>query len=247
VSILPVDLGPGVTAAVTTRADGVSEGPYAGLNLGLHVGDRPAAVRANRSHVASLVGVPVVYVTQVHGAAVAVVTAAGEDLGDADALVTAVPGVGLAVMVADCLPVLLADVRAGVVGAVHAGRRGLVEGVVPAAVAAMRGLGAAPADVRAYLGPAICGACYEVGEAVRAEAASAVPAVAAATSWGTPSLDLAAGVRAQLATAGVARVEEAALCTREDARFFSYRRDGVTGRFVGVVALHGGDTPRPPS
>jgi YfiH family protein len=248
VAILHVDLGPGVTAAVTTRAGGVSGGPYASLNLGPHVGDRPAAVRANREAVAARLGLPVVYVNQVHGADVATVTGAErEGLADADALVTAVPGVALAVMVADCLPILLADAVAGVVAAVHAGRRGLAVGVVPAALEAMLRLGAGPSDVRAYLGPAICGACYEVGEALRDEAAAAVPEAAGTTSWGTPSIDLAAGARAQLLAAGVGRVDVAGQCTREDDRFFSYRRDGATGRFAGVVALRPGDTPHPPS
>lgn len=249
--LLDVDLGPGVTATVTTRADGVSMGVFAGLNLGLHVGDDPGHVRANRAVVSRALGRPVAYLSQVHGAVVHRVTAAPDaaeaTVAEADALVTDVPGLALAVMVADCVPVLLADREAGVVAGVHAGRLGLQRGVVPAAVDAMVVLGARPERVRAFVGPSICGACYEVGAAVQEEVAAVVPEARATTAWGTPSLDLAAGVRAQLTSAGVGEVALAGACTREDSRFFSYRRDGVTGRFAALVALDERDTPRRPS
>lgn len=249
-----VDLGPGVRAGVTTRAGGVSEEPYASLDLAFHVGDAPAAVSTNRERVAARLGLPVVYAHQVHGTHVVVVGAEGGPradggaagtVGDADGLVTAQPRLGLAVMVADCLPVLLADPERGVVGAAHAGRRGLVDGVVPAVVDAMTRLGARAERMRCFLGPAICAGCYEVGAEVRDEVAESVPAAAATTRWGTPAVDLVAGVTAQLAAAGLADATSSGVCTAEDLRFYSYRRDGRTGRFVGVIAMDGGDTPSP--
>ena len=249
------DLGPGVRAGVTTRAGGVSEEPYASLDLAFHVGDAPAAVSTNRERVAARLGFPVVYANQVHGTHVVAVGpengppsdggGAAETVGDADGLVTAQPRVGLAVMVADCLPVLLADPEQGVVGAAHAGRRGLVDGVVPAVVDAMTRLGARTERIRCFLGPAICAACYEVGAEVRDDVARSVPAAAATTRWGTPAVDLVAGVMAQLAAAGVADAESSGACTVEDLRFYSYRRDGRTGRFAGVIAMDGDDTPPP--
>lgn len=243
------DLGPGVTALVTTRAEGVSRGAYATANLALHVGDDPAAVLANRARLATALGMPVAYADQVHGREVVVVDAVpgGGPVGEADALVTALVDVALAVLVADCLPVLLADAEAGIVGAAHAGRRGLVAGVVPATVEAMARLGAEPGRMRALLGPAVCGACYEVGARLRDEVAAVVPQAWATTSRGTPSVDLVAGVVAQLTLAGVALVQTSGVCTLEDPRFYSHRRDGVTGRFAGIVAVTDRDTPRPPS
>ncbi|TWG92900.1 hypothetical protein L615_006800000190 [Nocardioides sp. J9] len=171
---------------------------------------------------------------QVHGDAVAVVEEP-DDVPTADGLVTVRRRTALLVRVADCVPVLLADPRAGVVGVAHAGRRGVELGVVTRTVERMRDLGAA--DVRAWVGPHICGRCYEVPEAMREEVAAVVPESRAETSWGTPSLDLGAGVAAQLAAAGVASTLVEG-CTREDARFHSYRRDGqASGRMAGVVWL----------
>ena len=241
---LPADLGPGVTAFVTTRAGGVSEPPYDSLNLARHVGDRAEKVSANRDAVVRWLGMPVAYVNQVHGAWVHVIgDGVPADAPDADAIVTAQPGIGVAVMVADCVPVLLADAERRVIGVAHAGRRGLVDGVVPAALDVMVGLGARVRRIRAHLGPAICGTCYEVGSVVQAEVAGVVPAAASTSAWGTPAVDLAAGVISQLSGAGVRDVSRSGICTREDDRFYSYRRSGATGRFVGVVALEPHDTP----
>jgi YfiH family protein len=172
----------GVVRAVTDRSSGVSTGAYAGLNLGGHVGDDPEAVSRNRDALAERLGRPVAYMDQCHGAGVAVIDSVPEVAPTCDALVTASPDLALAVLVADCVPVLLAG--EGVVAAVHAGRPGLVAGVVPAAVAAMRGLGADTID--AVVGPSVCGRCYEVPEAMRSDVAAVVP-VAATVSWsGTP-------------------------------------------------------------
>lgn len=234
--IVRVELGRGVRAGFSSRSGGVSTGRYASLNLGDHVGDDAARVRTNEEILGRWLGAPIVTAAQVHGpdVAEAVVGAARRE---ADALVTTEAGVGLGVMVADCVPLLLGDAGAGVVATAHAGRGGLVAGVVRNAVAAMLERGARPEAIRAAVGPSICGRCYEVPAEMRDAVEMAVPGTATTTSWGTPSIDIAAGVRSQLAAAGIARVEHVDICTYEDERFYSYRRDGVTGRFAGVVAL----------
>ncbi|GIG23154.1 laccase domain protein [Cellulomonas chitinilytica] len=230
-----VDLGPGVRAGFTTRAGGFSRPPYASLDLGAAVGDDPGAVRENWSLVERWAGAPVAYGRQVHGGTVAVVGSRPADPPEADALVSASPDLAVAVVVADCVPVLLADPVAGVVAAVHAGRRGLVAGVLQAALGAMVGQGASTERVRAAVGPAIAGASYEVPAELRAEVARVVPATWSTTSWGTPSLDLPAGVRAVLEQEGVASVSVSTRDTFTDDRLFSFRRAAVTGRFAGVV------------
>lgn len=243
--VLAVDLGPGIRAGFTTRAGGVSAAPWDELNLGLGVGDDPAHVRANRARVSDWAGVPLVWARQVHGAQVHAVAGsadAGADaIGSVDALVSTVTEAGVGVLVADCVPVLLADPAARVVGAVHAGRRGLVAGVVQAALAAMVERGADPARVRAAIGPAISGPSYEVPEAMQHEVAAVVPETACRTAWGTPGLDLPAGVAAVLRRAGVGRVHLTGWCTDSDERFYSHRRaqrgGGTTGRSAGVVTL----------
>jgi YfiH family protein len=242
-AVLEVDLGPGVRAGFTTRAGGVSAPPWDALDLGLHVGDDPAHVRENRARVAAWAGTPLAWATQVHGTTVHV---RGPDdpadtVGDADALVSDLRGTGVGVLVADCVPVLLADAAAGVVGAAHAGRRGLVAGVVQAALAAMVARGADPARVRAAVGPAISGARYEVPEQMQREVVAVVPETACRTDRGTPGLDLPAGVAAVLRRAGVADVQVTGWCTDSDDRFFSHRRaqraGTTTGRSAGVAAL----------
>ncbi|WP_439942860.1 peptidoglycan editing factor PgeF [Streptomyces sp. BBFR115] len=232
----------GAHFAFTDRWGGVSAVPYEELNLGGAVGDDPATVRANRELAAkSLVLDParVVWMNQVHGDDVAVVDGpwTTDPAPPVDGLVTAVRGLALAVLTADCVPVLLADPVAGVVAAAHAGRPGMVKGVVPAAVEAMRSLGAEPARIVARTGPAVCGRCYEVPEAMRAEVAAVEPAAHAETSWGTPALDVGAGVHAQLERLGVHDRERSPVCTRESADHFSYRRDRTTGRLAGYVWL----------
>ncbi len=224
--------------AVTDRSGGVSRPPYAELNLGGHVGDVAEAVTENRRRLADRIGLPadrVLYMNQVHGAEVAVVDRPWRGPApEVDAMVTRKRGLAVAVLVADCVPVLLADPEAGVVAVAHAGRLGLVAGVVPAAVKAMRDMGAQA--VMAVVGPSVCGLCYEVPEEMRAEVAAVVPESFATTRRGTPSVDVAAGVEAQLRTAGVA-CQRVPGCTVEDHRLFSYRRDRTTGRFAGVAWL----------
>jgi YfiH family protein len=155
----------------------------------------------------------------------------------ADAIVTDRDDVALAIMVADCLPVLLADPVAGVVAVAHAGRRGLLDGVLEATLEQMGTLGARAEDTTASIGPAICGSCYEVPEEMREDAARRVPATGATTRWGTPALDLRAGAVSVLEDAGVpaAAIDADHTCTLEDERFFSYRRSARTGRFAGVL------------
>lgn len=238
--VIEVDLGHRVRAGFSNRSGGVSNPPHDHLNLGYHVGDDWDRAHANRGILGDWLSVPITFTSQVHGADVAEVAHHRPNMKrKADALVTAVPGVGIGVMVADCVPVLLADAQAGVVATAHAGRPGMVAGVVGNAVAAMVDRGACVESIRAALGPSICGSCYEVPEQLRDDVEAAVPGTAGTTSWGTPAIDVAAGVLSQLKAAGVQRISRVDDCTYEDERYFSYRRDGVTGRFAGVVALIG--------
>ncbi len=237
--VLPADLGAGVRAGFTRRPGGVSAGRYAGLNLGLHVGDDPADVAANRRLLEEWAGAPVTFPRQVHGTSVLVAGDAPPD-GDApeaDAVVAATPGAAVGVLVADCVPVLLADAEAGVVGAAHAGRKGFLAGVLEATLEAMAGLGARPGATRAAIGPAAGPCCYEVPGEMRDEVGAVRPEAPSTTTWGTPSLDLRGGCVAALREAGVADVVTVGGCTIEDEDSFSYRRGGVTGRFAGVVRL----------
>ncbi|MEV0209929.1 peptidoglycan editing factor PgeF [Streptomyces sp. NPDC050788] len=232
----------GAHFAFTDRWGGVSAVPYEELNLGGAVGDDPEAVRTNRELAAKSLGLDaagVVWMNQVHGAEVAVVDEPWGDrpVPEADAVVTTRRGLALAVLTADCTPVLLADPVAGVVAAAHAGRPGMVAGVVPAAVRAMTELGAEPGRIVARTGPAVCGRCYEVPEAMRAEVAAVEPAAHSETSWGTPAVDVTAGVHAQLERLGVHDREQSPVCTLESGDHFSYRRDRTTGRLAGYVWL----------
>ncbi|SPF68707.1 Multi-copper polyphenol oxidoreductase laccase [Propionibacterium ruminifibrarum] len=239
----------GVGVAFTDREGGASEGAFAALNLGRAGEDDPAALSANMTALrARLALAPISVVHQVHGTTVKTITRAdlpGPDdwlgasgpsrrpLAEADALVTALPGAPLAIRVADCVPVLLADARAGVIGAAHAGRRGLLAGVLAATVRRMRELGAT--SIHAWVGPHICGDCYEVPPEMQAESCAIIPELGATTSWGTPSLDLGAGVHAVLERDGVG-VEHHDPCTRTTPQLFSHRRDrGVTGRQIGLI------------
>lgn len=226
--------------AFSDRHGGVSAAPYRSLNLGGHVGDSSESVAENRRLAAKSLGVDpgsVVYMQQVHGADVAVVRGpwpAGV-LPSVDALVTDRPDLVLAVLVADCTPVLLADPVAGVVAAAHAGRPGMAAGVVPATVAAMAALGAESSRMLAYTGPAVCGACYEVPSNMRADVAAAVPESWATTREGTPAVDVPAGVWAQLRSLGISSGSRSPVCAKESADHYSYRREGTTGRFAGFA------------
>ncbi|MEV8306007.1 peptidoglycan editing factor PgeF [Streptomyces flavidovirens] len=234
----------GAHFAFTDRWGGVSAVPYEELNLGGAVGDDPAAVRGNRELAARSLGLDpdlVVWMNQVHGRDVAVVEGPWGDaeVPSVDAVVTTRRGLALAVLTADCTPVLLADPVAGVAAAAHAGRPGMVAGVVPATVEAMITLGADPSRITARTGPAVCGRCYEVPAEMRDEVAQVVPAAWSETSWGTPAVDVSAGVHAQLEALGVRDRWQSPVCTLESGDHFSYRRDRTTGRLAGYVWLRG--------
>ena len=241
--LLPAGLPAPAAGVFTSRAGGVSAPPYAELNLGAHVGDDPACVETNRRRLAAELGLApdaLVYGEQVHGAAVAVVSPAqhgGTPVAGVDGLVTTTPATALVMMAADCLPVLLADPVAGVVAAAHAGRQGLVSGVLQETLRVMAEQGAQPARVTAAIGPAVCGRCYELPGELVAQVEAAVPGTAARTRSGTPSVDLVEGARRVLAAAGVREVTAVGGCTVERSDRFSYRRDGRTGRHAGVVWL----------
>ncbi|MGH1562690.1 peptidoglycan editing factor PgeF [Mumia sp. DW29H23] len=236
-----------VDLAFSDRHDGESTGPWASLNLGASNGDDGETVARNlRAAVQALGGDPerAWLMRQVHGRDVHVVT--GDDPArpapEADALVTSVPGAVLVVRVADCVPVVLADDRAAVVGVVHAGRKGVVLDVATAAVEAMRALGAG--EIRAWVGPRACGRCYEVPETMRDDVARQVARTWSETRWGTPALDLPAGVAGQLQAAGVEvhdLADDHAMCTIEGEKdYFSYRRQGErSGRLAGLVRVRG--------
>ncbi|CAM5745268.1 putative Laccase domain protein [Streptomyces afghaniensis 772] len=233
----------GAHFAFTDRWGGVSAAPYEELNLGGAVGDDPDAVRTNRELAAKSLGVDpdrVVWMNQVHGADVVVVDGpwgSSSEIPSVDAIVTTRPGLALAVLTADCVPVLLADPVAGIAAAAHAGRPGMIAGVVPAALRAMTDLGAEPSRIVARTGPTVCGRCYEVPDAMRAEVSAVEPAAYAETSWGTPAVDVSAGVHAQLDRLGVRDRAQSPVCTLESDDHFSYRRDRTTGRLAGYVWL----------
>lgn len=230
-----------VRRVVSTRAGGRSVGEFSSFNLSIGVGDFPGDVAANRRRLSAELAVPVVFLEQIHGNRVAVVDAVpGPDDPDreaTDAVVTALPGVGVAVLAADCVPVLLADPAAGVVGAAHAGRVGAAAGVIPAVVEAMVGLGARVGAIEVLLGPAVCGGCYEVPAALRAQVDARLPGSAVLTRKGTPGLDLRAGLYHQLTALGVARIGADPRCTMEDRSLYSHRREGRTGRLAAITWL----------
>lgn len=237
--LLDVDLGPGVAAWFTGRATGPEPAVGRAGNLSSRRPHQPARLAADRRAAFGRHGLEsadVHLMRQVHGRhveTVDAVTPRGRVLPDTDGAVTREPGRGLAVLTADCLPVLFAGPH--VVAAAHAGRRGLFDGVLEATVDACAQAGEDPAELRVVIGPAIGGCCYEVPAHLRDAAAATDPVVAATTTWGTPSLDLVAAARHRLEGRGVA-VRTVGTCTRCDAdRWFSHRADPEAGRQAGVV------------
>lgn len=232
----------GVEWCITDRHGGSSQGRYGELNLGGHVGDSIDAVGENRGRLAHELGLEVTnlrFMDQQHGCDVAVTHRLGPD-GTAsrppavDGIISDRTDEALVVLVADCTPVLLVDRVEGFAAAVHAGRPGMMKGIVPATVSRLRDLGAS--DLEAVVGPSVCPRCYEVPIAMRDDAAAVEPASAGVTWTGTPAIDVASGVVAQLAREGVG-IRWLPGCTRERDDLYSYRRDGTTGRFAGVVRL----------
>jgi len=228
-----------VSVVFTDRAGGASGPPFDTLNLATHVGDDPADVAVNWTTLASRANVPaerLVVLAAVSGGPVGQVGVdSPAEVTGVEAVVSAESDLAVGVIAADCVPVLLADESAGVVAAAHAGRRGVQARIVTDTVLAMRELGADPAATVAWLGPAICGRCYEVGEDVAAQTLAVAPAAQARTSWGTTALDLPAAVLSELGQLGVGEVHANPRCTYEDPTLFSYRRDGRTGRQASVV------------
>lgn len=238
---------PNVGALLTTRRGGASLAPYASLNLAQHVGDDPSAVAANRErlrHLLTGAGDPV-WLDQVHGTRVvdAAACRSTSPPAQADAAFSRRPGVRCAVMTADCLPVLLCDEAGSVVAAAHAGWRGLLAGVLEETVAAMA---VPPATLLAYLGPAIGPQSFEVGDEVRSAFVAADAAMAPAFKPALPGkwlADIYRLARLRLAGQGVGRVFGGGYCTVSEAeRFFSYRRDGRTGRMASLIWLDSGQT-----
>lgn len=238
---------PRVRALVTTREGGFSRAPYGsadgragGLNLGDHCGDDPLDVAANRRQLATMLPSEPHWLRQVHGTTVVDLAGApGADPPSADAAITAEPGVVAAVLTADCLPVLFADADARVVGIAHAGWRGLAAGVLESTLAAMRAR-CPDARIECWLGPAIGSAAFEVGDDVRDVFIAGHPAAALAFAPGARSgkwlADLYRLARMRLEAAGVVHIGGGGECTVADAgRFYSYRRDGRTGRFASLI------------
>lgn len=227
-----------IDVAFTDRHGGVSEPPFDSLDLSRSAAGRDDELRANLSLVADAFGVSgFATMTQVHGADVRIVREPGPVTEPCDALVTAAAHVALCVRVGDCAPVVLADAGAGVIGVAHVGRSGVVAGVVPAVVATMRDQGARA--IEAWIGPRVCGGCYEVPAQLRDAVAAASPAAYSCTTWGTPSVDIGAAVHSQLGGAGCV-VHDVDVCTRESPDLYSYRRDGpASGRSAGIVVRRG--------
>jgi YfiH family protein len=228
---------PRVRALQTLRSGGCSPAPWDSFNLGDHVGDDPARVAANRAALRRRLPAGPVWLRQVHGT-VAVDAAICPENAEADAAFARRPGVVCAVMTADCLPVLFCDRAGSVVAAAHAGWRGLAAGVLEATVAA---LGVPPGELLAWLGPAIGPAAFEVGDEVRAAFVAGDPEAAAAFAAHAPGkwlADLPQLARRRLQAAGVGWTGGGEICTYADpASYFSYRRDGVTGRMATLVWL----------
>ena len=194
------------------------------------MGDSAETVARNREFLSKITG-PIQFMNQVHGDEVVEVKSIGDD-PTCDALITRAPGIALAVMVADCIPLLLSS--STVVGAVHVGRRGLMNSVAVKAVDAMRKLGAD--QIHAQLGPSICGRCYEVPQELADEVVAKHPAASSLTNKLTPALDLPRALIADLVASGVT-YEASTICTLENDEYFSYRRHNITGRNAGVVWL----------
>lgn len=228
-----------VRMVFTTRAGGASASPYDSFNLGDHVGDDPEAVNANRQRLAKVTGVEdIIWMEQLHTNTVTVVDRSTQVPVEAtDAIVTTEPRLGLGVLVADCVPVLFADTKARVIAAAHAGRMGARNGIVANTIDKMVELGATPANIQVLLGPAAAGRNYEVPEDMANDVEAHLPGSKTRTTKGTWGVDVRAGLIRQLMSKGVTAIEADPRCTIEDTDFFSYRRQGKTGRQAGLIWL----------
>jgi YfiH family protein len=215
----------------------VSVAPYESFNLAVHVGDNPNAVHQNREILAKQLGIAssnLYFMNQVHGNDVAVITELTPTsiVPTVDALFTTLPGKYLVTLIADCIPLLLRSERA--VAAVHVGRQGLVCGAFEKSLEVFDKHGIKPSEIKAELGPSICGRCYEVDPQMYEEVTTQIPATAHNTA--ARSLNIEAGLISKLDAAGISW-KSSGLCTVHDPGYFSYRRDGVTGRQAGVISL----------
>ncbi len=216
----------------TDSHGGVSEGNYTSLNLGDHVGDSLQSVAKNREIISEKFGATQ-YLNQVHGNRVAVIEEVTDEVPTADALITGIPGITLAVMVADCIPLILSSKHS--VAAVHVGRKGLVNRVAEKTIEIMREI--SDQEITATVGPAICGKCYEVSQEIFDEVVARHPTAATRTSANTPSLDIVAGLITDLKSLGIRSIDNQSRCTVESDDLFSYRRSAITGRQAGLVWL----------
>jgi YfiH family protein len=217
-----------IRRVTTTRAGGASSAPFDTFNLGDHVGDDPDAVAANRRRLGEKIGLPdrIVWMHQVHGDRIVPVDGPGPTVDNADGLVTTKPRLALAVVTADCVPVLMADARA---------RVGAQNGVVVRGVEEMLRAGAHAEDISVLLGPSASGRNYEVPAAMAADVEAALPGSRTKTSAGTDGLDLRAGIARQLKELGVVSIAVDPRCTIEDNALFSHRRGAPTGRLASLV------------
>lgn len=229
-----------VRAAFTSRYGGVSLPPYDSLNPAFHVGDDPGNVQDNRNLLSVELGVRPAWMKQVHGSHVAWASP-GQTFEDTDALIIDLDRIGedkaaACVMVADCIPLILLGMDKPCAAVVHVGRAGFMLNIAANVVAEL------DSEAIAVLGPSICGSCYEVSEELREQAAEIASEAASVTSWGSPAIDIRAGLVRQLREAGVKEIQRVDRCTYEDENYFSYRRacrqgDGRTGRFLGVALV----------
>jgi YfiH family protein len=216
----------------TDSTGGKSTGAFLSRNLGLHVGDQPDSVELNRLALSEEIGRPIQFMNQVHGNAVEHIDDYSQSSPTADALVTRNPQLALAVMVADCIPLLLANETS--IAAVHVGRKGLLNGVSRNALLAMRKID--PSPITAIIGPSICGKCYEVSQDIFEEVTAVFPQAQSQTPSGGFALDLAAALTHDLEADGVSVIDRSQ-CTVEDKFLYSYRRDGATGRQAALIWL----------
>ncbi len=229
------------------RTGGMSQGEFAGLNVSWSVGDDPAIVEQNREFVRAAIGVgPLAILKQVHSANVETLTAPlAPSMVEADALVTATSGIPLAILTADCTPILFADPDAGIIGAAHAGWRGAVDGIIGNTVSAMKNLGANPANIRAAYGPTIHAPNYEVGDKFKADFLALHPDGGQffnRHSGKQVHFDLPGFVADQLRAAGIEQIEQVGECTyAHPDRYFSHRyathKSTRTGRQIAVIGL----------
>ena len=216
----------------TDRQSGFSEGEFAEFNLAGHVGDSFKNVSANRNLLEDQLGA-LQFMQQVHGDQIVIIENLLTQEPVSDALITATPGISLAVLVADCIPLLLTSNE--VVAAVHVGRRGLENEIARMVIKVMREMGAI--EIVAHIGPSICGQCYEVPKELHDQIVASHPAATCQTRKGTHSLDLVAALKVVLFSEEIDQITDLNICTFESSNHFSYRRSGVTGRQAGLVRL----------